>query len=372
MRVAHLTSDDFGGVSAVIFHLIDASRGNGKLKHEAVIADLNSERTQTLSNRLGHEMYHPVETRKLSRLRWLVRNAQNYDVLIAHKTAWYFWIGIYKLLFCWIQRPYFVAVFHDSSLWTTDLRFRERITILLIRYVCTKIIVVRESFVQMVEDKWKRTKGVYCVRNGVPQMNAVYRTLNKSPLILSLSRLDDAGKDVGTILQAVRLCGNSDLKLVVGGEGSLRSYWEKMSNKLLLQSQVKFLGEVSDVGGFFHSGDVFVLSSNFVEGGPLVVLEAMMCGTPVVASRSSLPDWVITNQLCLTFETGNAQDLADKICALCLMTPELVSDMTNRAKAYVETNFDINSQLRSYEDILMGCVAGGHGSECFSGYSRQV
>lgn len=359
MKVGHLTSDDFGGVSTVLYHLLTCSREYGKCQHEAVIADVKGDMVQSLTNRLGHGQYVAVRTARPSRIRWLMRYASDYDVLVVHKTAWYFWLGIYKLLFLWRDRPHFVAVIHDSSLFLPDIAARERLTNWFLRILSKKIIVVRESFKEQIRTTLHRTRGVYYIGNGLPISSTSRHPWSRPTAseftLLSLSRLDDRAKDVGTILDALYILDDPTYQLSVGGEGSVRVEWEKKTHALSLQSQVEFVGEVADVPAFFRRGNVFVLSSTFHEGTPMVLLEAMLFGLPVIASETAVPRWATENALCFTFKPGNAHELASVLTQFRAIPAREVDELVERAGTYVTNHFNVIRQLEIYEDVLMTC-----------------
>jgi glycosyltransferase involved in cell wall biosynthesis len=74
------------------------------------------------------------------------------------------------------------------------------------------------------------------------------------------------------------------------GDGRLRSALEERSGTLGLEDSVHWLGPVADAAEFFRAFDVVVLSSR-TEGTPIVALEAMMAGVPLVATRvGGVPD----------------------------------------------------------------------------------
>lgn len=74
-----------------------------------------------------------------------------------------------------------------------------------------------------------------------------------------------------------------DLRLLILGEGPQRGELEELIAALRLSDRVRLAGHVDNVLKYFASGDLFVLSSH-VEGLPNVLVEAMMCGLPVVAT----------------------------------------------------------------------------------------
>lgn len=108
----------------------------------------------------------------------------------------------------------------------------------------------------------------------------------------------------GSILYAGRLCERKglpllleafkdlagtipDSRLFIIGEGELREGLEDLALRLGVSERVVFLGKVSreELVEWYNKVEVFVLPSLF-EGFGIVCLEAMACGTPVIASRA--------------------------------------------------------------------------------------
>lgn len=74
-----------------------------------------------------------------------------------------------------------------------------------------------------------------------------------------------------------------DIKLYVLGEGALRERLKKLVEELQLENNVKFLGFVEAPHAYIMKSKVFVFPSLF-EGLGNVLLEALACGTPCIAS----------------------------------------------------------------------------------------
>lgn len=74
--------------------------------------------------------------------------------------------------------------------------------------------------------------------------------------------------------------------LVIVGEGPEREILERMAGALDLSGRVRFAGRVEDelLPAYYRAADLCVLPSLSLEGFGLVVLEALACATPVVAS----------------------------------------------------------------------------------------
>jgi glycosyltransferase involved in cell wall biosynthesis len=99
-------------------------------------------------------------------------------------------------------------------------------------------------------------------------------------------------KGVEVLLEA--LCGLPDARLLIAGDGEHRAALEGRAAELDLTDRVRFLGRCGGgrVRGLLGGARALVVPSIY-EGMPLVVLEAMAAGLPVVASRvSGIPEVV--------------------------------------------------------------------------------
>lgn len=364
LRVAHLTCDDCGGVSSVLASLMTAAKAGAKHEHHVVIAGVDATAGQALSRRLGEGAFEEVPSCTATMLRWLVKNGGRFDVLVAHKVSWYFWAGLYCL---WRRRPAYIVVLHDGELFRSRQKLRQRIARRLVARVAEAVVVVRESFVGEVERVVRRHTGTIYIGNPAPpdpRPTAADADISSDSLrIISLSRLDDPRKDVGTILRAVYHLQKQGVvcSLKVGGEGRERAKWEMICDELGVQS-VDFVGEVLDVAAFLTSGDCVVLSSTFpegTEGTPIVLLEAMSVGVPVLASRSAAPEWALAHGLCPVFPDGDWAELAlhlQDISRGRTLGEEWLKEMRQRAACYVRDNFDVDAQLARYEEVMTEVV----------------
>lgn len=74
-----------------------------------------------------------------------------------------------------------------------------------------------------------------------------------------------------------------ELRLLIVGEGPMRTELEVLTGALGLQSQVRFLGCRNDIGDLLNAMDIFVLAS-LSEGLSLTLIEACIAGRPIVAT----------------------------------------------------------------------------------------
>jgi 1,2-diacylglycerol 3-alpha-glucosyltransferase len=103
-------------------------------------------------------------------------------------------------------------------------------------------------------------------------------------LLLFVGRLS-AEKNVDGLLQIISE-KNIKSRLVIVGDGPERDKLEKLTNKLNLKQRVVFLGHRphKEALGIMKACDILILPSK-TEVFPMVVLEALALGTPVIATR---------------------------------------------------------------------------------------
>jgi glycosyltransferase involved in cell wall biosynthesis len=112
--------------------------------------------------------------------------------------------------------------------------------------------------------------------------------------LLCLSRAHFAGKAVDRAIGIAKRCG-VPLKIAAKVDAVDRDYFESEIRKLLTPPDVEYIGEISDgEKSSFLSGAVALLAPiAWPEPFGLVLIEAMACGTPVIAfNRGSVPEIV--------------------------------------------------------------------------------
>ena len=83
------------------------------------------------------------------------------------------------------------------------------------------------------------------------------------------------------------------LVLKIAGSGSHLSVLQQLATRTGMSPHIQWLGRVDDMKTFYSGCDLFVLPSRGHEGMPIVVLEAMASGVPVVATRCAGVDEAI-------------------------------------------------------------------------------
>lgn len=137
--------------------------------------------------------------------------------------------------------------------------------------------------------------------------------------LLFVGGLDSAHyfKGLDVLLNALNLLTNKNWVLHIIGSGNLQDAYQKRTKLLGLEDRVKFLGKVDEATLIknYQDSDIFILPSiNKHEAFGLVLIEAMACGLPVIASdlpgvRSVFRDGLDG----LKVKIKNSPDLAEKI-----------------------------------------------------------
>lgn len=181
------------------------------------------------------------------------------------------------------------------------------------------------------------------------------RPPNTPKRILYVGRLS-AEKNLGAVVAATGYMGDRVMTVMVGS-GASRDDLETLAKRLGVV--VEFLGVVDQrrLPDVYASADAFVLAS-FTEGHPKVLLEAMACGVPCVASDCAGNRSLVTDgKTGLLFDPHDAKALAHCLERV-LGEPELGPRLARAAREEVVGRYDLRA-LVAREIALVRSVAGG-------------
>jgi glycosyltransferase involved in cell wall biosynthesis len=219
-----------------------------------------------------------------------------------------------------ITRVPMVHHIHSPTTCDTTDRFRNWANWLAERIVLPKasaLIAVSEAVGNYVR---QQGFGVYVVPNGVPARRVVAaRNPAKADWTLGTIALFRPRKGLEVLLEALAQLRSRNLPVRLRAVGCFETaeyenHIKHLANQLNLQSTIDWAGFARDIDGELARMDLFVLPSLFGEGLPMVVLEAMAAGLPVVASAvSGVPEAVRDGQEGLLVEPANPFALAAAI-----------------------------------------------------------
>jgi len=200
------------------------------------------------------------------------------------------------------------------------------------------------------------------VRCGVDtqRFTASAKTKN-SDLILSVGRLVKK-KGFDLLIKSFRAlhAQNSNLRLLIGGNGPEQEDLQSLVKKLKIECAVSFLGDITheEVRSLMSQASLFVLPCRIDANGdrdgiPVVLLEAMASGLPCVSS-----DLPTIRELLINGKTGAIVPRDDiesltKVMDQLLQNPSLRSEYSLNARAHIDDEFssakNIHRLLAAFE-----------------------
>lgn len=152
--------------------------------------------------------------------------------------------------------------------------------------------------------------------------------------------------------QLPRPAGGQGIEILVAGTMSDSPYCRDLLAKqkqLGLEKAVRFLGYRSDAQSLYSAADAFVLSSRS-EGLPMVLLEAMTSGLPVVATRvGGVPD-ATPESAGLLVDPARPQELAQAMATL-VDSPDMQRRLGAQARRHALENFGVETMVSRYIDV---------------------
>jgi len=231
------------------------------------------------------------------------------------------------------------------------------------RWAAQGVVGVSEEITAVMKRALPRNP-VVCIHNGI-DVKKVRPTVNcrqkrqqigipgNALVIGAVGRLVPV-KGIDYLLRAIcalrRELGEIPLRLVIVGDGPLRSALEKLARELTIDQQTLFLGTRDDVYDLINLLDIYALPS-LHEGIPMALLEAMALARSVVASRvGGIPELVTDGS---EGKLVPAQDVAALSQALkeLALSPELRQQMGKAGRERVARSHENKKTAAAVRDL---------------------
>ncbi|HKP16916.1 MAG TPA: glycosyltransferase [Gaiellaceae bacterium] len=190
-------------------------------------------------------------------------------------------------------------------------------------------------------------------RRPASEVRADFGVPDGVPLVVSVGRYMEEKNQALLVDALARL--QRPVRTLLVGYGPLRDTLHEQIVASGLDGECVLTGERSDVPDLIAAADVFVLSSDR-EALPLVVLEAMSLGTPVVSTAvGGVPDVIADGSSGLLVPIGDAAALAAAIGRL-LDEPELAERVATTGKTFVDEHCSFPAMVAAYLEVYRDAI----------------
>jgi colanic acid/amylovoran biosynthesis glycosyltransferase len=185
--------------------------------------------------------------------------------------------------------------------------------------------------------------------------------------LLSVGRLvDKKGIKYGIMGVAKIVRQFPNIRYEIAGDGPLRPGLERLIEELGAASHIRLLGwkDREEVLQLLRETDIFLApcitsDDGDQETGPVVILEAMASGLPVVSTRhTGIPEFVRDGESGFLVGERDPEGIADKVAYL-LKNPDLWHAIGERGRSYVEQHHDLDKQTDRLIEIYRSLLEEG-------------
>lgn len=177
--------------------------------------------------------------------------------------------------------------------------------------------------------------------------------------ILFLGRLiETKGPDLAIEI-ALKLQKRVYLGGDIGQETDNQIFWNKKLKPLANNKLVKFLGHIpfDKTNKLYGEAKLFILPIRWDEPFGLVMIEAMACGTPVVAfNRGSVPEVIKNGETGFICPPGDINCMVKAVKKIYEMPEDEYQKMRLVCRKYVEDNFTVEKMVDGYEKVYQKVI----------------
>jgi glycosyltransferase involved in cell wall biosynthesis len=231
------------------------------------------------------------------------------------------------------------------------------------RYICSKadkiISVSPTDSKEMVENEIVSRKKLKTIPNGIDLSRFLkLKSKNKNRQVLGcVARLTEQ-KGIKYLIEALSILKyvyNSETRAVIVGDGPLSAKLKTLAGKYSVEDRIEWIGAVDDPIEYYKKFDIFVLPSLW-EGLPLVLIEAMASGVPVISTDTSGGlDIVKDHRNGLLVPRGSGEALAIAINELN-EKPALAKKIGASARAETEKKYSLKLFLNRTDSFYRETV----------------
>jgi glycosyltransferase involved in cell wall biosynthesis len=188
------------------------------------------------------------------------------------------------------------------------------------------VVTLTQQDKEAIEQKYHPKKCV-CIPNASPFEITSYNNSQRDKTILSIGRLANQ-KGFDLLIRSFALIAEKhpDWKLqIIGDDYGEKNYLLGLIDKFALKDSVSLIPATKHIANYYKSSGFYVLSSRF-EGLPMVLIEALSFGMPIVAFDCPTgPAEIVNDHNGLLVKNGNIYKLADAMSTLMMSQDVLLT-----------------------------------------------
>ena len=205
-------------------------------------------------------------------------------------------------------------------------------------------------------EHWQKIQVVHCGIEPAFYRAALNRPGSENRLICVGRLCEQKGQLL--LIEAARQLSERGTKfeLVLAGDGEMRGEIETLIARYKLQNMVRITGWISSdqVRDEILAARALVLPS-FAEGLPVVIMEAMSLGRPVISTYvAGIPELIATNEQGWLVPAGDVGALASAMQACLDAPPETISRMGEASRARVLERHDVDKEAAKLAELFLG------------------
>ena len=220
----------------------------------------------------------------------------------------------------------------------------------VLQFFCTKVIAVSEAVKDSLVRHWIFSSKIEVIYNSVDlamfdaeKNNANLLKNEENAFVFGFIGRLIHQKAVDVLIEAFANVQQRTM-LVIAGQGNERENLETLVKKKNLEQKVMFVGVQKNIPQFLTSIDCFVLPSRY-EGLPLVLIEAMAAGKPVIVSDFESAKEVVSDENGIVVPKENPEALAQAMRHI-MQDENLRKKMSAEARKTAE-KFSIENHVRA-------------------------
>jgi len=172
----------------------------------------------------------------------------------------------------------------------------------------------------------------------------------KSKSFLAVGRFTPLHKGFDLLIEAFQIFSNKNQEWILDivGEGPEEDTFRSLINKYSLEKRIIIHPFTNDIQSYYSNAQVYILSSRW-EGMPLVLVEAMSHGLPIVTSDLPVCKEIL-GDFGLYFKNGNIKDLAQRLEEVTRI------DWQEKSRQAIDIahKYEVNEIIKQWKELIEG------------------